>query len=126
MPSRIQRTDRNRVSSIPSRLVGSGAGSHLAAAVINDLCAVGHDTPYSAATSETARLLEAIAVASRSRSRSVTRALDRTAAARWVKVFRDTTARRRPADVSATTARLAGLMLARPSAASPAGPSPCR
>ena len=73
IPSSIQRTDRNRVSSIPSRLVGSGSGSHRAAAATSALCAVGHDTPYSAATSETARLLPAIAYATRSRSRSVTR-----------------------------------------------------
>ena len=32
MPSKIQRTERNRVSSIPSLLVGAGSGSHLAAA----------------------------------------------------------------------------------------------
>ena len=32
MPSRIQRTDRKRVSSMPSRVVGSGSGSHRAAA----------------------------------------------------------------------------------------------
>jgi hypothetical protein len=32
MPSKIQRTEPNRVSSIPSLLVGSGSGSHLAAA----------------------------------------------------------------------------------------------
>jgi hypothetical protein len=88
IPSKIQRTDRNRVSSIPSRVVGSGSGSHLAAAAMSALCAVGHDTPYSAATSETALLLEAIAVASWCRSRSVTRALGRTAAAGWVKLFR--------------------------------------
>ena len=31
MPSRIQRTDQNRVSSIPSRVVGSGSGSRAAA-----------------------------------------------------------------------------------------------
>ena len=73
---------------MPSLLVGSGCGSHAAAALINALCAVGHDTPYSAATSETARLLEAIAVASCSRSRSVTRARGRTAVASWVKVSR--------------------------------------
>ena len=73
IPSRIQRTDRNRVSSIPNRLVGSGSGSQRAAAATSDLCAVGHDTPYSRATSATARLLPAIACATRSRSRSVTR-----------------------------------------------------
>src|SRR5215207_8320249 len=50
-PSRIQWTDWNRVSSIPSLLVGVGAGSHLAAAATSALCAVGHDTPYSPATS---------------------------------------------------------------------------
>ena len=61
MPSRIQRTDRNRVSSIPRPPVGSGSGSHLAAAATRALWAVGQDTPYSAATSETGRLLPAIA-----------------------------------------------------------------
>jgi hypothetical protein len=44
MPSRNQRTDRNRVSSIPSWLVGAGSGSHLAAAVTSPLRAVRHDT----------------------------------------------------------------------------------
>ena len=44
MPSKIHRTDRNRVSSIPSRLVGSGSGSQAAAALTKALCAVGHDT----------------------------------------------------------------------------------
>jgi len=80
IPSKIQRTDRNRVSSIPSREVGSGSGNHRAAAVISALCAVGHDTPYSPATSETARLPDAIAIATRCRSRSVSRARGRTAA----------------------------------------------
>jgi hypothetical protein len=89
MPSRIQRTDRNRVSSIPNRLVGAGAGSHLAAAATSALCAVGHDTPYSPATSETARLLDAIAVATCARSRSVTRARGRTALEAWVNVWRE-------------------------------------
>jgi hypothetical protein len=74
MPSKIQRTDRNRVSSIPSLLVGAGSGSQGAAAETSAWCAVGHDTPYSPATSETARLPDAIAVATRCRSRSVTRA----------------------------------------------------
>jgi hypothetical protein len=44
IPSSHQRTDRNRVSSIPSPLVGSGSGSHAAAALTKALCAVGHDT----------------------------------------------------------------------------------
>ena len=74
IPSRIQRTDRNRVSSIPNRLVGSGSGSQRAAAATSDLCAVGHDTPYSRATSDTARFAAGDRVATRSRSRSVTRA----------------------------------------------------
>jgi hypothetical protein len=87
-PSRIQRTDRNRVSSIPNRLVGVGSGSHRADAATSALCAVGHDTPYSAATSQTARLLAAIAVATRVRSRSVTRPRSRTAVEVWVNVFR--------------------------------------
>ena len=72
-PSRIQRTDRNRVSSIPNRLVGVGSGSHRAAAAMSALCAVGHDTPYSPATSDTARFPAAIASATLARSRSVTR-----------------------------------------------------
>ena len=74
IPSKIQRTDRNRVSSIPSLLVGTGSGSHLVAATTSALCAVGQDTAYSTATSETARLPDAIAIATRRRSRSVTRA----------------------------------------------------
>ena len=47
--------------------------SHLAAAATSAMCAVGQDTPYSEATSETARLPDAIGVATRSRSRSLTR-----------------------------------------------------
>jgi hypothetical protein len=81
VPSRIHLTDRNRVSSIPNTAVGGGSGNHRAAAATSALCAVGHDTPYSAATSATARLLVAIAVASLSRSRSVTLARGRTASA---------------------------------------------
>jgi hypothetical protein len=73
MPSGIQRTEANRVSSMPSLLVGR-VGSHLAAAATSAFCAVGQDTPNSEATSETARLPDAIAVATRCRSRSVTRA----------------------------------------------------
>jgi hypothetical protein len=88
MPSKSQRTDPNRVSSMPSRLVGCGSGSHLAAATTSALCAVGHDTPYSEATSETARFPKAIALATRSRNRSVTRARDLTATETWVNVFR--------------------------------------
>jgi hypothetical protein len=88
MPSKIQRTDRNRVSSIPSREVGSGSGNHRAAAATSALCAVGHDTPNSRATSETARLLDAIAIATRCRNRSVTRARVRTAVDVWVNVLR--------------------------------------
>src|SRR6187455_2092897 len=53
MSSKIQRTEANRVSSIPNRLVGVGSGSHLAAAATRALWAVGHDTPYSVATSDT-------------------------------------------------------------------------
>jgi hypothetical protein len=58
---------------MPSLLVGR-VGSHLAAAATSAFCAVGQDTPNSEATSETARLPDAIAVAIRCRSRSVTRA----------------------------------------------------
>jgi hypothetical protein len=76
-PSNNHRTDRNRVSSIPSRVVGVGSGSHLAAAATRALCAVGQDTPYSAATSDTARFPTAIASATLVRSLSVTRALGR-------------------------------------------------
>src|SRR5215217_3536138 len=88
MPSRIQRTDRNRVSSMPSRVVGSGFGNHLAAAATSALCAVGQETLYSRATSDTARLLSTIAVATRRRSRSVTRPRRRTALQAWVNVLR--------------------------------------
>ena len=84
IPSNTQRTDRNRVSSIPNRLVGSGSGSQRAAAATNALCAVGQDTRYSRATSATARLLPAIACATRSRSRSVTRDRGRIASLVWV------------------------------------------
>jgi hypothetical protein len=83
-PSRIQRTDRNRVSSIPNRLVGVGSGSHRAAAAMSALCAVGHDTPYSPATSDTARFPAAIASATLARSRSVTRPRGRIATLSWV------------------------------------------
>jgi hypothetical protein len=44
MPSGIQRTEANRVSSMPSLLVGR-VGSHLAAAATSAFCAVGQDTP---------------------------------------------------------------------------------
>jgi hypothetical protein len=80
MPSKIQRTEANRVSSTPSLPVGRGSGSHLATAATSALCAVGQDTPDSTATSATARLPDAIAIATRCRSRSVTRARGRTAA----------------------------------------------
>jgi len=62
------------------RLVGVGSGNHFVAATTSALCAVGHDTSYSPATSETARLPAAIALATRYRSRSVIRARGRTAA----------------------------------------------
>src|SRR5207344_1686230 len=88
IPSKIQRTEANRVSSIPSLLVGCGCGSHFVAATTNALCAVGQDTPYSTATSATARLLDAIAIATRCRSRSVTRARGSTAVDVRVKVLR--------------------------------------
>jgi hypothetical protein len=71
-PSRIQRTEENRVSSIPSRLVGAGSGNQRVAAATNARCAVGHDTCYSAATSDPARFPAAIAQATLSRSRSLT------------------------------------------------------
>src|SRR6478752_6774979 len=47
----------------PNTRVGVGAGNQRAAAAIRAWCAVGHDTPYSAATSATARFEDAIAVA---------------------------------------------------------------
>lgn len=55
--------------------VGSASDSHLAAGATRALCAVGHDhdTPYSKAMSATDPLLEAIADAVLSRSRSVSR-----------------------------------------------------
>jgi hypothetical protein len=103
MPSKIQRTEPNRVSSIPSLLVGSGSGSHLAAAATSAWWAVRHDTPYSAATSETARLLEAIAWASCSRNRSATRAEHAPLPRPGRMTAVDTAARHRPAGASATT-----------------------
>jgi hypothetical protein len=78
----------DRVSSIPSRLVGGGSGSHFVAATTSALCAVRQDTRYSTATSETARLPDAIAIASRCRSRSVIRARGGTAAETWVNDLR--------------------------------------
>jgi hypothetical protein len=84
MSSKIQRTEANRVSSIPNRLVGVGSGSHLAAAATRALWAVGHDTPYSVAASDTGRLLPAIDRASWSRSRSVIRPRGLTASQVWV------------------------------------------
>lgn len=84
IPSSSQRTDRNRVSSIPDRVVSVGSGSHPATAVTNALCALGQDTPYSAATSDTARSPAAIDSATRARSRSVTLARARTATLGWV------------------------------------------
>jgi hypothetical protein len=61
-------------------LVGGGSGNHFVAATTSALYAVSHDTPYSPATSETARLPKAIALTTRCRSRSVIRARRRTAA----------------------------------------------
>jgi hypothetical protein len=78
--SRTQRTDLDLVSSIPSTAVGVGVGHQRAAAATRARCAVDHDTRYSEPTSETARLPDAIAVATRCRSRSVTCARGRTAA----------------------------------------------
>ena len=43
IPSKIRRTDRNQVSSNPSRQVSSGSGNHRAAAATRALCAVGQD-----------------------------------------------------------------------------------
>ena len=67
--ARTHRTDRARVSSIPSTRTGSGAGSHLAAAATSARCAVGQDTRWARATSSTARFPDAIATASALRSR---------------------------------------------------------
>jgi hypothetical protein len=47
----------------PSRLVGGGSGHDFVAATTSALCAVGQDTSYSPAISETARLPDAIALA---------------------------------------------------------------
>ena len=117
IPSSTQRTDRNRVSSIPNLLVGSGSGSQRAAAATSALCAVGHDTPYSRATSATARLLPAIACATRSRSRSVTRARGRIASLVWVNDRRghntSTQTRRRFRHHSSTCCPDAGRSLTR-------------
>ena len=93
-PSSSQRTDRNRVSSIPNLPVDAGSGNHFAAAVINARCAVGHDTSNSAATSETARFPAAIARASLSRSRSVSLARGRIASLAWVNDLRGQSASR--------------------------------
>jgi hypothetical protein len=67
------RTDRARVPSMPSTGVGAGSGSHRAAAVTSARCAVCQATPYSAATSDTARFDRATATPSDRRGRSVSR-----------------------------------------------------
>ncbi|GGL45796.1 hypothetical protein H9L10_11990 [Phycicoccus endophyticus] len=72
--ARTRRTDRARVSSIPSTRTGSGAGSHRAAAATSARWAVGQDTRWVRATSLTARFPEAISVASAVRNRLVSRA----------------------------------------------------
>ena len=116
----------------------SGTGSHRsparssapvrqprAAAAISALCAVGHDTPYSAATSETARLRR------RDRGRHLVPqpfgdpARGRTAVEVWVNDRRGHSASpARPSDASATTARPAAPRRAGPSTGSVAVPSP--
>jgi hypothetical protein len=73
--SRNQRTDRARVSSIPSTRVGSGAGSHPAACAIRARWAVSQDRPCSRAMSDTGRFDRAIEAATRSRSRAMARDL---------------------------------------------------
>lgn len=78
--SSTQRTDRARVSSMPSTRVGSGSGSHWLASAMSARCAVDHATWYSLATSLTARLPDAIAEPIFSRSRVVSR--DRAGTAR--------------------------------------------
>jgi hypothetical protein len=65
------RTERARVSSMPNIRVGSGSGSHLAAAATSARWAVGHVIPYRPVTSDTARFPDPIAVATASRSRLV-------------------------------------------------------
>ncbi|MDV7251887.1 hypothetical protein, partial [Rhodococcus pyridinivorans] len=45
--SSTQRTDRARVSSMPSTRVGSGSGSHWLASAMSARCAVDHATWYS-------------------------------------------------------------------------------
>ena len=74
MSCRIHRTVRARVSSMPRTFVGAGVGSQSADATMKALCTVCHDTWYSAATSDTARFDRATALASRCRSRAVSRA----------------------------------------------------
>lgn len=71
--SSTHRTDLARVSSMPSTRVGSGSGNQAVAAATSALCAVCQDTSCSAATSDTARLERAMAVANAARSRAVTR-----------------------------------------------------
>jgi hypothetical protein len=67
----LHRADRSESAFIDSQprlgFVTTGA-----AAATSALCAVGHDTPNSRATLEAARLLDAISIATRCRSRSVT------------------------------------------------------
>ena len=68
-----QRTRCARVSSMPSTRVGGGQGNHRAAAVTSASCAMSQLTQWAALASATARFDPAIAVASWSRSRSVSR-----------------------------------------------------
>lgn len=72
-PSRVQRTLRARVSSIPIIAVGTAGPAAAAAASTRIRWAVAHAIPHSAATSLTARFAPATAAPTRSRSLVVTR-----------------------------------------------------
>lgn len=61
---------------MPSTLTGSGSRSSVSAWATNARCAVGHDTSWASATSDTARPASPIACPIAVRSRAVVRARD--------------------------------------------------
>jgi len=71
---RVQWGFPRRVSSMPSTRVGSGSARNALAWATNARCAVGHDTPWTVATSDTERAASPIAAPIWVRSRPVVRA----------------------------------------------------
>ena len=72
--AQVQRADRARVSSRPSIRTGAaGTSARPTAATTSARCTLHQDTPYSAATSDSARAERDAACSSRARNRAVSR-----------------------------------------------------